>query len=223
MLLNIKKEELPDFANKQLGELLHLPGKILYSSHETLCEADIYLMGYNPGGSEGQPISNSIVNMLTARSNSYLDEDWSNGSGDFEKGQALLQKRIALVTEGLGYDLRKVCASNLIFAQSVNAKEISSTLADVCWPVHEAIISIVKPKVLLVFGNGNPSPFSYLHNKFQGEIEYCESGHGDWQIKTFKANIDGRWVRIIGFPHFSYYSPKNKEKMLNWVKAKIAS
>lgn len=223
MLFNIKKEELPDFANKQLGELVSKPGSILYSSHETLAEADIYFLGYNPGGSDGQPISNSILNMLTSQSNSYLDEDWSNGLGNFKKGQATLQKNVKLLITSLGYDLRTVCASNLIFAQSVNVKGVSSALADICWPVHEAIIDIVKPKVLLVFGNGNPSPFSYLHNKFQDEIEYVESGHGDWQIKTFKANIDGRWVRIIGFPHFSYYSPKNKEKMLNWVKAKIAS
>lgn len=223
MLLNIKKEELPDFANKQLGELLHLPGKILYSSHETLCQGDVYLLGYNPGGSEGPSISDSISNMLSQFENAYFDEDWSNGAGDYKKGEAPLQKRVDLLITALGYDLKAVCASNLIFAQSINVKGVSSALADVCWPVHEAIISIVKPKVFLVFGNGNPSPFSYLHNKFQGEIEYVESGHDDWQIKTFKANIDGRWVRIIGFPHFSYYSPKNKEKMLNWVKAKIAS
>lgn len=223
MMFNIKKEELPDFARKQLGGLLNQPGKVLYSSHETLCEGDIYLIGYNPGGSEGRPISESILNMLNSESNAYIDEDWSNGSGDYEKGQAILQKRVALLIAELGYDLKTICASNLIFAQSVNVTGVSSTLADVCWPVHEAIIGIVKPKVVLVFGNSSPSPFLYLHNKYQGEIEYFEAGHGDWQIKTFQANIHGRSVRIIGFPHFSYYSPKGKVQMLNWVQAKIGS
>ena len=42
-MLHIKKEDLPDFAFKQLGELVNLPGKVLYSSHETLCQGDVYL------------------------------------------------------------------------------------------------------------------------------------------------------------------------------------
>ncbi|WP_157380503.1 MULTISPECIES: hypothetical protein [unclassified Methylophilus] len=98
---------------------------------------------------------------------------------------------------------------------------VKHSLADVCWPVHEAIISIVKPKAILVFGNSNPSPFLYLHNKYQGQIEYCESGHGDWQIKAFKTSIDGREVDIIGFPHFSYYSPSGKEKVMQWVSQRL--
>ena len=161
--------------------------------------------------------------MLSQLDNAYIDEDWSNGNGDKEKGQATLQKRVGLLITELGYDLKTVCASNLIFAQSVNVKGVPSALADVCWPVHEAIISIVKPKVILVFGNSSPSPFLYLHNKYQGEVEYFKAGHGDWQVKTFKANMDGSSVRIIGFPHFSYYSPEGKEQMISWVKAQMAS
>jgi hypothetical protein len=225
-MLNIKKEDLPDFAFKQLRGLVNQPGKILYSSHETLCQGDVYLLGYNPGGSEGPSISDSISNMLSQFENAYFDEDWSNGAGDYKKGEAPLQKRVDLLITALGYDLKAVCASNLIFAQSVNAHGVSSALADVCWPVHEAIMSIVKPKVILVFGNSSPSPFLYLHNKYQGEVEYFEAGHGDWQVKTFKANIHGRSVRIIGFPHFSYYSPEGnerKELMINWVNLQIAS
>lgn len=223
MMLNIKKEDLPDFAFKQLGELVNQPGKILYSSHETLCQGDVYLLGYNPGGSEGPSISDSISNMLSQLDNAYLDEDWSNGAGDYKKGQAPLQKRVELLITALGYDLKAVCASNLIFAQSVNANGVSSALADVCWPVHEAIISIVKPKVILVFGNGAPSPFSYLHTKYQGQIESYDSGHGVWKVKTFTANIEGRSVRIIGFPHFSRYKPKGEGQMINWLKAQMAS
>lgn len=217
----VKKEELQDFASHQLGELLSKPGKILYSSHETLSPGDIYLLGYNPGGVGGPPISNSIKTMLADNINSYLDESWSNKTGVYKRGCAPLQRRVYSLTKDLGYDLRKVCSSNLIFAQSVNANQISVSLADICWPVHEAIISIVKPKTILVFGNGNPSPFMYLHNKFSGNIDYLNSGHGDWKIKSFLMDAYGRETLIIGFPHFSYYSPINKDEMIERVKLKI--
>lgn len=149
----MNKEEIPKIAKDALSEVLNESGSILYSSHETLKSGDVYLLGFNPGGAGGNPVEQSINTMLTNISNSYLDESWENHNGVWANGEAPLQKRIQWVLESLGLNTRDVCASNLIFLQSREASDISFSLAKKCWPVHEAILNIIKPKLIIAFGN----------------------------------------------------------------------
>ncbi len=182
---------------------------------------DIYLLGYNPGGSNGPHLSNSINTLLSKVENSYLDEDWSNQAGEWKTGQAPLQKRVCWILNQLGYNPRKICASNLIFMQSRDANGVDYKLSDICWKVHESILDIVKPKLLLVFGNSGISPYGYLHNKFGGEQEFIPSGHGNWKLKGFNTIINGQPVYVAGLPHLSRYSPVDKSHLINWLKSKL--
>lgn len=213
------KSLIPEIAKTELRSILNESGCIFYSSHETLCKGDIYIMGYNPGGRGGPNILKSIDEMLTNTENAYIDGDWENGNGQF-KGNAPLQKRIKYVVELMGYNLSEVCASNLIFVQSQDAKKVDVKLADICWPVHKAIIELIRPKLILVFGNSGLSPFMFLHQKFGGEIEYQDGGHGNWQLKAFETNIDEKPVYVVGLPHLSRYKPEGKEGVDNWIKTK---
>ena len=112
----MEKEQIPHLAAEVLSDLLQSPGKILYSSHETLKSGDIYFLGFNPGGREGPELEKSIKNMLTTTHNSYLDESWDNGNGSWRPGNAPLQKRVVWLFESLSLNPKEVCASNLIFS-----------------------------------------------------------------------------------------------------------
>lgn len=217
----MNKEEIPRIAKEALSEILSESGGILYSSHETLRSGDVYLLGFNPGGSGGNPVEQSINSMLTNTDNSYLDECWESHSGAWDSGKAPLQKRIQWILESLGLNTRDVCASNLIFLQSRKASDISFSLAKKCWPVHDAILNIIKPKLIIVFGNSKVSPYRYLHSMFGGDEEHFPSGHGNWSLKGFSCEINGRSVYVAGLPHLSRYSPIGKKEVVEWLSKQI--
>jgi hypothetical protein len=61
----VSKNELPKIARESLAGILDKSGSILYSSHETLKSGDVYLLGFNPGGSGGSAVERSIESILT--------------------------------------------------------------------------------------------------------------------------------------------------------------
>src|SRR5262249_27330609 len=99
------------------------------------------------------------------RNNSYLDTIWSRNR---TVGGAPLQRRVVWLLESLGLHARNVAASNLIFFRSRDAAGSQfRRFATLCWPVHERIIQIVRPRLVIVYGNSGVSPFSYLLNEYK--------------------------------------------------------
>lgn len=214
----MRKDEIPKLAEQRLGDLLDEPGSIIYSSHETLMPGTVYLMGFNPGGVGGFPLRKSIESMLSNHENAYIDELWDNKRGPLNRGEAFLQKQIRWLLHALGLNTREVCASNLIFFQSKEAKDIDYKLADRCWPIHEAILNIVKPKLILVFGNSIVSPYAFIHDMYGGQEDRLPSGHGNWSAKGFSTNISGRAVYVAGIPHLSRYKIMGKTDVVDWLR-----
>lgn len=210
-----------------LGEgVLSKSGGIIYSAADSLKNGDVYILGLNPGGTEGQTIAEHLSELPNKTTNSYLDESWGNRKD--ADGEAPLQRRIKGVVEAVGINLRDVCASNLIFMRSQTAKGVSFADADKCWPVHELILGIVQPKIIIVFGNSSFSPYAYLLNKFKSDDEQdiFDSGHGSWKCRGFTGMISGRKTYVAGFPHLSRYSPYDqsgsiKENIVAWLSANI--
>lgn len=211
------------------AEVLSRSGSILYSAAHTLTKGDIYILGLNPGGNEGPSISQHLAELPNKTQNSYLDESW--GKRVDADGQAPLQRRIKGLVNAVGADLRNICASNLIFMRSPNDKGIKFPKdADTCWPIHEKILDIVQPKLIIAFGNSLRSPYGYLFNKFNTDGHECiiDSGHGSWKCRSFEAVIGVHKIYVVGFPHLSRYSPFNKdgdlkEGLCTWLNRKCIS
>lgn len=151
--------------------------------------------------------------------NAYLDERWENGRELPEPGKALLQRRVDWLLTQLGAQTRDVLATNLIFMQSRDASGVSQDLADVCWPVHETLPSIVRPSLIIAFGNSTFSPYGYLHGRLGGEQRYGRSGHGDWMLKGFDARMPWGSVFVAGLPHLSRYDPTGKQCVVDWIES----
>jgi len=215
--LTMTKVNIPTIAKEVLSDLLQERGGILYSSHETLKPSSVYLLGFNPGGSGVKPLKEGINSMLSNSENAYLDGKWGNKSGSWGAGEAPLQKRVKWLLSELGLNPADVCASNLIFVQSRKASDICFSLAKQCWPVHEAILEIVRPKLIIAYGNSTDSPYGYLHAMFGDEQEHIPSGHGTWVAKGFQCHINGKPVYIAGLPHLSRYSPVGKNHIVEWL------
>ena len=226
----VTKEQLPEFIRKTLGpEYLKKSGGIFYSSHETLCAGDVYLIGLNPGGEGGSvTLDQCLDRNMTQTDNALLDADWGSGIG-----QHPIQKHARWLLEKLGLEPRKVFATNLIFVQSPNQDGVSKADANTCWQVHEAFLSIVRPRLILAFGNNERlSPYSYMRETYNGKESppvlagYSSNSDTDWELKGFKATIAGcENVFVAGLPHLRYYDPcesgksDDNQPVINWIKS----
>jgi hypothetical protein len=107
-------------------------------------------------------------------------------------------------------------------------------MANLCWPVHEYILDIVKPEMILTFGNSDSeSPFSYLekrlgvrgggkpvdrwilHGVGHPYIDTLTAGHGDWDCKAFLTPTD---ILIVGLPHLSRYAINDHRQVPKWIR-----
>lgn len=207
-------------AEARLEPLLDCSGEVLFSAMHTLKEGDLYICGLNPGGSGDEPhqhtIRESLARLPNKTSNNYFDESWRGRP----PGTYRLQRRLRWLVEELGYDLREVCASNLIFARSPGQGGSGyPERAEICWPVHERILRIVHPKMLLVYGNGSKSPFGFLYKRSIGPspIDSIWSGRHGWDCKAFRAGIVDQDVVVVGLPHLSWYNVIGKSQVVEWI------
>ena len=138
------------------------PGAILYSGNETLVEGDFYFLGDNPGGNTNLSVANdTVMNQLLRKDetfNEYFQGIWKKSNQPpSPPGGATLQLRIKILFSRLGINLRKTCSSNLNFVRSPVLSELhlnEKMTQEKCWEIHQIILSIVKPKIVFVFGDG---------------------------------------------------------------------
>ena len=176
----------------------------------------MYLLGHNPGddpATHGDTIRASLENLPTKTRNDYIDENWGNRPA----GTRPLQRRVQWLLKSLGLEPRAVAASNLLFPRSISAAGSGfDTYADICWPVHEAILEVVKPQVIIAFGNSGDSPYTYLRRRFGGPSEHkFPSGHGTWECRAFESVSR---IRIVGLPHLSRYDITSHPDVVDEIK-----
>ncbi len=213
--------EFVSFTRGQLADLLDEPGCVLYSGITTLKKGDLYILGLNPRGSKARETLSDSLEQLPSRGENAYDSRWKN----YQPGNAPIQRRLRWLLEQLGYDLRAACASNLIFTSSQDgASSGYPELADVCWPVHERILELVRPRLILTFGNGGKSPYRYLRDKWPKDrtAEKCfPAGHGGWQCRAFHAKVCTQAALILGLPHLARYDIIAKNDVVNRIRTMI--
>jgi len=205
-------EQIRKIAEKMGGNVLGLPGWILYSSYTTLARGDYYFLGVNPAGSREDPpktVQDSLDGLTRfteeAGRNQFLNVSWND---DPKETKLLpLQERFQFLfkKEHTGVDPETVCASNLIFTSSKKDKDSGGwNMANKCWAVHEAIIrEIVRPRVIITHGS---LPFNFISTKLGGkplgEPQKCK--HANWTWRCSRLEETGQ--KLIGLPHLSIYA-----------------
>jgi hypothetical protein len=107
-----------------------------------------------------------------------------------------------------------VCASNLIFVRSPDERTSGfPESARHCWPVHRAILAVVKPKLIITFGK---SPYNFLREEFGGllEADPLPAGHANWQCRAFRS----REMHVVGLPHMSLYAIHRHPEVGVWLR-----
>jgi hypothetical protein len=207
------------------------PGCVLYSAPTTLTRGRFYILGLNPGGDESNETVGSSLDALLIRDasrNRYLDDPWEYRGKEMAPGKHPLQARLReFARDYLCVDLAAICASNLIFFQSKNDRIINLHHdGRDSWPVHQLILGIVRPSLILTIGNGPKSAF-----------EFIRVAHGmtaNWRpvnravaVKTFEAELEtsegALTTRVLGLPHLSRHDLSNVDsECRDWMRERVA-
>lgn len=217
------------------------PGNIIYSGYETLSSGDYYFLGVNPGGhiDDNYPEEDQILNKLLDKENYAEENEYFDGIWGKERlpGVHHHQQNIQAFFECLEVDLRKVLSTNLCFQRSPGTskypggkKQMENDIQKF-WPIHEYMLSIVKPKVIICNGADARDYFKKLLNPnniatmdlprpWRGRIQKCTFFSGNLYLKSSLQDL-GR-VKIIATPHltnwpnFDYY-----KEGAEWLKEKV--
>jgi hypothetical protein len=215
-------QTLVNSAKQQLHSILNESGTILYSSCATLKRGKYYFLGLNPGGVEAntKTIQDSLDSLGTLTRNAYLDEEWGIASRSYKEGEHPLQQNYRFLFKELlriQEDPIEVCASNLIFSRSISEKDAGGRdKAELCWPVHEAILEIVRPTAIITFGR---QPFNFIRDKLSGTVpEDSPSGHGKW---AWRYSILKTGEKLIGLPHLSRYALRNHPDVVDRIRRHV--
>lgn len=220
-------DKIADLARDKLGDYLKSTGRLLYSSAKTIDKGDIYFMGVNPAGVSDDPtysLKNDLERLSIKTDNAYIDEVWKRSQREYEKGKHPLQKRTTCLLHKLtGGHAESVCATNLVFFATENASDIQKECIDLCWDIHESLLAIVRPKIIISSGTSYNTPYYYLKSRFCKEEEVIYAGHGTWKCYAFVADIVESRTHVIGLPHLSYYNIINKPEIVDWIKNKLST
>lgn len=150
------------------------PGAVLYSDLASIRRGRFYLIGINPGGHGGKPIRETVY--APDGTNSYADECWKRSpspSEDFDPITGRLrpdqrdnmQKRICNLFDALGEPPHDVLSTNLAFARSPELAKLRANREwfHRCWPVHQALLQVVRPEWIIMLGYGYA--YEFLRNR----------------------------------------------------------
>ncbi len=215
--------------NTGLGER---GGALLYSGNETIAKGDWYFLGSNPGGhndqfNEDDKVKNQLLR-TNENFNEYYDGEWiSKYTGTVSQpGQQEHQINIKNLFKDIGINLKKTCSTNLCFVRSRMEHSYAGDRTrdnELCWQVHEYILSIVKPKYILCNGSTSRNFISKKlssnsnHRKMHLQLTKQLSStliEGDLNLRSQNQVLKN--VLLFSVPHLGYYTyyPKSAE----WIK-----
>ncbi len=206
-------------------------GAILYTSLKTVQKGDFYILGLNPGGNDDYTLPKKLKcnapepskKMTIGKSlESCCDENYNEYSKSWlctrGAGNMPLQLNLKNFTRNILHkDIKDICCTNLIFKTTKSQNDVAfHNEADACWEVHKMILEVIQPKLIIAYGNGDISPYEYLHCKLNSnkkdDVPSYDADQGNYRIKGFKGTLDGRDTYVLGLPHLSRYWVNNDKK-----------
>lgn len=226
-----KRLERIDAACVSLGE----PGDVIQCPWSAVADSGsgYYVMGFNPGGSGGKHLCDTIRTISR------------DGSPTQQAPEKKYWTTLGHLANALGFGTdwyQQLFVTNLFpnSSRSVRTwkpagRQSLLACADAIWPIHELMLSIVRPRFIIVSGiSHGTSAFWLLWNKFRelhqmrtwDETMSDVTRGRDPQVKSF--SIDGfpvlgadRLPRVtfIGVRHLSYGGPKHPDAVVDLVQA----
>lgn len=180
------------FAKLIPQALLQESGKVFYTGRDAFSrQAALYIVGAQPGGAP-ENYTTEIVGAHTEAVIKQWPSDWSAFRDEVWEGAAPgtygMAPRVLHLFRQLNLEPHTVPASNLIFVRSRNEEDLrhrQAALAELCWPFHQAVIDMLKPRVVLCLGG---TAGRYMRERLgAGRLvgEFIENNNRRWRSQAF--------------------------------------
>ena len=187
------------------SELMDRSGAVFNSGRDAYAgDAPLYLLGLNPGGDPDTHVQETVdfhTNKVLSRSSNWCehrDESWDGRKA----GKSGMQPRILHVLSGLGLDPGRVPSSNVVFARTRGQAQIASDfnrLADLCWPLHAAVIKELKVRTVVCFGKVAGAFVRAMAGANQPIGTFAEDNARRWTCDAYESR-DGVCVVVATHP-----------------------
>lgn len=224
-----------DIAAEFSREELAAGGKIFYNGPAAFRPGRFCIYGLNPGipkpgrVTEGQSLQENISDFPSKNGNDNY------GSIDKSDKPSPLQRRFRTIVDDYLYGERPetVVTTNIIFRRSRSLSDLGMPFEQAaarCWPIHERILNIVRPRLILAFGSGFHSAYWWLSGQmpekfctgWRAEERRLASGHGGWKVCCVRGTLMGRPTTLVGMPHLGRYKPHPESEGMMMLKQEIS-
>jgi len=175
-------------------ELQERSGSVFYSGRTAFASTSpLYILGLNPGGDPEVQAretvkrhTDKILNDVPDDWSAYRDESWGGGVA----GTRGMQPRILHLMGKMGLDPGRVPAGNVVFLRSRRESGIShefGTLADLCWPIHQAVLERARAQVVLCLG---ATAGNFVRQRLDAKVqvdEFVEANQRRWRSRSYRS------------------------------------
>ena len=211
-------------------------GALLYSGNETIKKGDWYFLGSNPGGHEEKFEKEQTVKSQLLKSdstfNEYFDGEWvSKWKEICPPGQQHHQVNIKNLFVDLGVDLKNTLSTNLCFVRSSMENTYKGSRSrdnELCWSIHEHILSVVAPKYILANGSTarnfikkkilqvNPRALVDEEKKLTENLK-CTMTIGSLFLR--ESGVTLKNIKLFSVPHLGYYT--YYPESAGWIRSRV--
>ncbi len=216
--------------------LASLRGEVFSSGTSSLAVGRLYVVGLNPGAGASYPtVREHVARWDLEHYSAYTDQCWethcwnrdcygfqSRADCQHQRGSSAHQKAVVrMIGRAAPHETaRSVFSTNAVFAKSESADTFRAETGlslrsafEGCWPVHQLLLSIVRPSVVLSLGyQQDGSAYSFFRRKAHwasaSEGEHFVPGRKfasfKWTDMTFKLGTSTLKCLVVGIRHPSY-------------------
>lgn len=184
-----------------------MSGGVFYSGLDAWSGSrPVYLLGYNPGGKPGTDTvygqAETLLRTEPGDFSEYVHREWVVRGHRYDAGQAPMQLRVRYLLGRLGLDPGAVPASNIIYARSSRAADLSRTDArswpEACWPFHQRMIQRLGVEVVVCFG-GKAASFVRRNLKANHKVDEFTETYADRSYTS--ATYSGPGPTVVHLTH----------------------
>jgi hypothetical protein len=190
-----------DQIAKQIDpRLANTSGKVFYSGRAAFASPRcVYVVGINPGG-DPEEQANETVGSHTRFVLSEAPEDWSAYVDEDWQGKAMqYQRGMQHLFEVLSLNPHRVASSNLIFTRSRVSADLGLAerdLIETCWPVHAAVLDLLKPRAIICLGELPAKEFRRRIGGLQQVATFVERNNRRWPSTAWRSPAGGIFFQL---------------------------
>ena len=198
---------IDDFIKLIPASLMDQSGEVFNSGRQTFeSPSDLYILGANPGGAPRSYTKNrhtlrkNVENVLHRSNEShspYRDNKW----GKYAPGNHPMQRGLLHLFGRIDRRPEEVPASEVVFIRSKDLTDLGDfgSIAEQCWPFHQAVIDKLDVKVIVCLGK---TAGRYVRHKVEANDQVCtfvEKNRRRWRSYLYK-NKKGIFVAMLTHP-----------------------